>query len=177
MPAQPLDRRRGQRSQSMVEFALIAPLMVSLYLGCVEISDGVSAQRKVTLIASTVANLAAQSTTLSTTDVSNILDASTAIIYPYSSSTLKMTVSCIAIDANKNATVKWSVTRNGTALSGSVTLPTALQVANSQLVYSQVSYGYRPAVGYTITGTLTLSEQMYMMPRITAPTYNTTACT
>jgi len=168
---------RDTRGVSAVEFALIAPLMVSLYLGCVEISDGVSAQRKVTLIASTVANLTAQSTTLSTTDVSNILDASTAIIYPYSSSTLKMTVSCIAIDANKNATVKWSVTRNGTALSGSVTLPTALQVANTQLVYSQVSYGYRPAVGYTITGTLNLSEQMYMMPRITAPTYNTTACT
>jgi Flp pilus assembly protein TadG len=95
---------------SAVEFGLIAPLMVSLYLGCVEISDGVSAQRKVTLVASTIANLTAQSTTLSTTDVSNILDASTAIIYPYSSSTLKMTISGIAIDANKNATVKWSVT-------------------------------------------------------------------
>jgi Flp pilus assembly protein TadG len=168
---------RDTRGVSAVEFALIAPLMVSLYLGCVEISDGVSAQRKVTLIASTVANLTAQSTTLVTTDVSNILDASTAIIYPYSSSTLRMTVSCIAIDANKNATVKWSVTRNGSALSGSVTIPSALQVANSQLVYAQVSYGYRPAVGYTITGTLTLSETMYMMPRITAPTYNATKCT
>ncbi len=168
---------RDTRGVSAVEFALIAPLMVSLYLGCVEISDGVSAQRKVTLIASTLANLTAQSTSLSTSDVSNILDASTAIIYPYSSSTLKMTISCIAVDANKNATVKWSVTRNGTALSGSVTLPTALQVANTQLVYSQASYGYKPAIGYTITGTLTLSEQMYMMPRITAPTYNTTACT
>jgi Flp pilus assembly protein TadG len=168
---------RDTRGVSAVEFALIAPLMVSLYLGCVEISDGVSAQRKVTLIASTIANLGAQSATLTTTDVSNILDASTAIIYPYSSSTLKMTISCIAIDANKNATVKWSVTRNGTALSGSVTMPSALQVANSQFVYAQVSYGYKPAIGYTITGTLTLSETMYMMPRITAPTYNSTACT
>jgi hypothetical protein len=88
-----------------------------------------------------------------------------------------MTVSCISIDANKNATVKWSVTRNGSALSGSVTLPSALQVASTQFVYAQVSYGYKPTIGYTITGTLTLSEQMYMMPRITAPTYNSTACT
>ena len=168
---------RDDRGVSAVEFALIAPLMISLYLGCVEISDGVSAQRKVTLIASTIANLTAQSTSLATSDVSGILNASTAIIYPYGSSTLKMTVSCIAIDANKNATVKWSVTRNGTALSGSATLPSALQVANTQLVYAQVSYGYKPVIGYTITGTMTLSEQMYMMPRITAPTYNSTACT
>jgi Flp pilus assembly protein TadG len=67
--------------------------MVSFYLGCVEISDGVSAQRKVTLIASTPANLTSQSTNLSSTDMSNVLDASTAIIYPYSSSALKMTIS------------------------------------------------------------------------------------
>ena len=31
--------------------------------------------------------------------------------------------------------------------------------------------------GYTITGTLTLSDKMYMSPRITAPTYGTTTCT
>jgi len=168
---------RDKRGVSAVEFALIAPLLVSLYLGCVEISDGVSADRKVTLVASTVANLIAQSTSISSSDMSNILDASSAIKSPYASSNLKITVSCISIDANKNATVKWSVTRNGTAQSGTVSIPTDLQVASSQLVYAQVSYGYKPTIGYTITGTLTLSESMYMMPRITAPTYNSTTCT
>ena len=168
---------RDKRGVSAVEFALIAPLLVGLYLGCVEISDGVAADRKVTLVASTVANLVAQSTTLSTTDMSNVLDASSAIIAPYSSSTLKITVSCLAIDANKNVSVKWSATRNGTVLSGSVSIPSDLQIANTQLVYAQASYDYRPVIGYTITGTLTLSEKMYMTPRITAPTYGTTACT
>src|SRR3954462_7349459 len=107
---------QDKRGVSAVEFALIAPLLVSLYLGCVEISDGVSADRKVTLVASTVANLVAQSTSISSSDMSNILDASSAIIAPYSSGNLKITVSCISIDANKNASVKWSATRNGTAL-------------------------------------------------------------
>jgi Flp pilus assembly protein TadG len=166
-----------KRGVSAVEFALIAPLLVSLYLGCVEISDGVSADRKVTLVASTVANLVAQSTTISSSDMSNILDASSAIIAPYSSANLKITVSCISIDANKAATVKWSATRNGTALSGTVSIPTDLQVANTQLVYAQASYAYTPVIGYTITGTLNMSEKMYMMPRITAPAYNSIACT
>lgn len=168
---------RDKRGVSAVEFALIAPLLVSLYLGCVEISDGVSADRKVTLVSSTVANLVAQSTTISSSDMSNILDASSAIIAPYSSSNLKITVSCISIDSNRNATVKWSATRNGTALSGAVSIPTDLQVANTQLIYAQASYAYTPVIGYTITGTLNMSEKMYMMPRITAPTYGTTACT
>jgi hypothetical protein len=29
-----------------------------------------------------------------------------------------------------------------------------------------------PLIGYTITGTLTLSDQMFMSPRISAPTHN-----
>ena len=45
-------------------------------------------------------------------------------------------------------------------------------VANTQLLFSQVSYAYKPIVGYTITGTLNLTDEMYMAPRISAPTYN-----
>ena len=169
---------RDKRGVSAVEFALIAPVMIGLYFGSVEISDGVAADRKVSLIAAALANLSAQVSMIKDqAAMDNILDASSAIISPYPASNLTMTLSCIKIDANKNATVKWSTTRGGTALSGTPTLPSALQVANTQLLFAQVSYAYTPAVGYTITGTLTLSDQMYMAPRITAPTFNGTTCT
>lgn len=167
---------RDKRGVSAVEFALLAPLMIGLYLGCAEISDGVAADRKVSLTAAALANLAAQTTSMTAADMTNILDASSAIISPYSAANLKITLSCISIDANKNATVKWSVTRGGTALSGAATLPSALAIASTQLVFAQVSYAYTPTVGYTITGTLTLSDQMYMSPRISAPAYAGTAC-
>jgi len=169
---------RDRRGVSAVEFALIAPVMIGLYFGCVEISDGVAADRKVSLIAAALANLSAQVSLIKDqTAMDNILDASSAIISPYSASNLAMTLSCIKIDANKNATVKWSVTRGGTALSGTPTLPSALQVANTQLLFAQVSYTYTPIVGYTITGPLKLSDQMYMAPRISAPTFGTITCT
>jgi Flp pilus assembly protein TadG len=167
---------RDRRGVSAVEFALVAPLMIALYFGCVEISDGVAVDRKVSLTSATLANLVAQSTSLTTTDMNNILDASTAIIQPYSSSNLKMSVYCLSIDANKNVTTKWTATRNG-GTGMAVSVPTDLKVASTQLVLAQVSYAYKPIVGYTITGTLTLSDQMFMMPRITAPTYGSTACT
>ena len=169
---------RDARGVSAVEFALLLPMMIALYLGGVEISSGVSIQRKVTLTAGTVANLTAQSTTLVTADVSNILNASTSILSPYSTTDATATVSCIAIDSTGRAKVSWSVTKGGTArTAGSVvTIPTALAVPSTQLIFSEVSYPYRPIVGYTITGTLTLADKMYMSPRITAPTYNGTAC-
>lgn len=171
---------RDRRGVSAVEFALLAPMMIGLYLGCVEISDGVAADRKVSLTAAALANLAAQVTTgtISTSDMSNILDASSAIIAPYASSKLKISLSCINIDSTGNATVKWNVTRNGgSAKSGNITIPATLAVPSSQLLFAEVTYDYTPIVGYTITGTISLSDKMYMSPRQTAPTYGTTTCT
>ena len=169
--------KRDERAVSAVEFALLAPLMIGLYLGGVEVSEGISVDRKVTLAAGAVANLAAQSATLSTADMTNVLDATTTIMAPYSATPLKITVSCISIDANKVATVKWSVTRNGTINSGSITLPAALQVANTQLLFGEVSYTYTPTVGRVIKDSINLSDKMYMAPRISAPKYNDAACT
>ena len=176
---------RDRRGVSAVEFAFIAPVMIGLYFGCAEISDGVAADRKVSLIAGALANLAAETNppTISAAEMTNILDASGAIIVPYQASLLKMTLSCLKIDATTGvATVQWSETRNGTARAkGSVySFPgtaTALAVKGTWLLFAEVSYDYTPAVGYTITGTLTLSDHMYMSPRITAPTYGVTTCT
>jgi Flp pilus assembly protein TadG len=168
---------RDRRGVSAVEFAFVAPLLITLYLGCVEISDGVSADRKVSLTAAALANLSAQVTTISSGDMTNILDASSAIVAPYSAGNLTIVVSCLSIDASKNATVKWSATRNGTARAVGSTytfdasaLP--LDIADSQLILAEVTYAYTPIVGYTITGTLNLSDHMFMSPRISAPTYN-----
>lgn len=171
-------RRFGgdRRGVSAVEFALLAPVMIALYLGLVEISDGIGVDRKVSLTAAALANLTAQATAITSGEMENILDASSAIVAPYSASHLKLTVSCLDIDANKNVTVKWSKTRDGTALSGSVTIPDDLKVAGTQLILAKASYDYTPVIGYTITGTLTLSDRMYMGPRITAPSYDGTAC-
>ena len=172
---------RDPRGVTAVEFAMVAPLMIALYFGCVEVSVGVAAQRKVSLTSATLANLTAQVTSISQSEMTDILSASSAIIAPYSASNLSMTVSCLNIDSDKNVTVKWSVASGGATVLTSATVPSALLVADTQLIYSEASYAYTPAVGYTITGTLNLKDRMYMSPRISAPSYNdgttTNACT
>jgi Flp pilus assembly protein TadG len=171
----PLARLIGdRRGVSAVEFALVAPLMVTLYLGVVEISDAVAIQRKVTLTAAALANLPAQVTTISSSDMTNILNAASAIIVPYAAGNLSMSVSCLSFDANKNMTVKWTALKNAQA--PSINVDSALKVASSQLIYAEVSYAYTPIVGHALTGNLTIKDHMYMSPRISAPTYNSTAC-
>ena len=77
---------RDRRGVSAVEFALVAPIMICLYFGCVEVSDAVAGDRKVSLTAAALAILSAQVTTISTSDMTNILNASSCIIQPYDAS-------------------------------------------------------------------------------------------
>ena len=158
----------AQDGVSAVEFAMLLPLMLTLYLGTVEVSQGVGIDRKVTLTSRTVADLASQVTSIASSDMQNILNASSAVIAPYDPGKLKVTVSEVNIDNNGDATIAWSCTLGGTAhaIGSSATVPSALKVANTSLIWGEASYIYKPAIGYVVTGTLNLSDQIYMRPRV-----------
>jgi Flp pilus assembly protein TadG len=161
-------RFSGDRSgMSAVEFAMLLPLMVTLYLGSVEISQGISVNRKVTLTARALADLTSQPTKITNADMTNILNAAAAVMNPFPNGPLKATVTQISIDATGKATVVWSDTLNGTARTAGqvISLPAALAVPNTSLIFGEVQYNYKPTIGYVVTGTLTLKDQMYMRPR------------
>jgi Flp pilus assembly protein TadG len=168
--------RRDQKGVSAVEFAMLLPLMVTLYLGAVEISQGVAIHRKVTLTARTVADLASQVTSINNASMSNMLKAAEAVIAPFDKNQLKVTVTAVTIDANGIAKVAWSDALNGTprAVNSTVSLPTALNVANSQLIWSEVHFNYLPTIGYVVTGALNLFDQLYMRPRLSETVARTT---
>jgi Flp pilus assembly protein TadG len=155
------------RGISAVEFAMLMPVMLTLLLGSVEASQGIAADRKVELTAHTLADLASQYTAINNAEMSNILNAGSAVIAPYPVAPLKEVVSEIAIDSNGNATVVWSDTLNGTALTvgQSLSVPSSLATPNSYLILAQVQYGYDPTYGYVLTGTVNLTDQSYVRPR------------
>jgi Flp pilus assembly protein TadG len=159
---------RDKRGISAVEFAMLLPLMVTLYLGCVETSTGIAIDRKVTLVARSLGDLVAQATTITNDEMTNILNASAAVVQPYQDSSLRITVSSVAIDAGGVAKIAWSETKNGTALTvgTTVTLPAALNTASTSLIWAQAQYTYTPTIGYVITGPMNLTDQIYMRPRL-----------
>ena len=159
---------RDERGVSAVEFALLLPLMMTLYLGGVEVSQGLTIDRKVTLVARTVADLTAQNPSITNAKMTDILNASTAVLLPYSTTVVKVTVSQVTIDDKGKATIAWSDSKNGTARStgSTITLPAALNIPSSSLIWGEVSYEYKPVIGYVITGSMNLTDQIYMRPRL-----------
>jgi Flp pilus assembly protein TadG len=158
------DRRGG----AAVEFAFILPVMLILYLGSVEVCQMISVYRLVNLTTSTVTNLVAQYTTISASQVMpDILHASVQVLYPNPSSNAAVVVSCITIDANRNATIAWSQTLNGTArtVGQAVTVPAALDIANTTVVLGETTYSYTPPLDFLNFGPFSLYSSIYMLPR------------
>jgi Flp pilus assembly protein TadG len=159
-----------------VEFAMILPIMLVLFFGTVEMSNGVAVYRKVTLMAHTLSDLTSQSVEVqSTTDLPNFFAASTGVMMPFSAASISQTITEIWVNPSGQARVQWS---NGSVpLTPATTfpnLPANLAVPNSYVIFSQVSYVYTPAVGYVMSKAgVTLSDFAYTRPRqFTCVLYN-----
>jgi Flp pilus assembly protein TadG len=159
--------KRGEHGLAAVEFAAILPFMLVAYLGSYEVGDGVAIDRKVAITARSVADLASRYTNINNAAMSDILNGSASVIAPFAPANLTVTVSQVAVDAQGHATISWSDTLNGTARSvgQAVTLPGTLNTPNTSLVWGEVTYAYKPTLGYVLTGTWNMSNQMFMAPR------------
>jgi Flp pilus assembly protein TadG len=157
-----------RRGVAAVEFAIIVPFMLALYIGGVELGDGMAIQVKVTDTAHIVADITTQNTSINNATMLNILNASTATIAPYSSSNIIVTISEVSTNSSGVATVTWSDSFNGAArtIGQPMTLPTSLAgQANISLILGEVAYTYTPNLGGSITGTVSISDSYYLFPR------------
>jgi len=168
--------KRDEHGASAVEFAMILPLLVTAYLGCVEVTQGLSIDRKLSQATWSVADLVAQKRDanasgkieLSAAEMTEIMNAAKAVIYPYPTKDLKIVVSSVKIDPQNVTKVDWSCQLNGTARSKgqTVTLPPAMQVAGTSVIWAEGSYAYKPTVGYMVTGTVNLKDQTFARSRV-----------
>jgi Flp pilus assembly protein TadG len=170
-----------QDGVSAVEFAMLLPLMITLYLGSIEITQAVSADRKMTLVAGTIGDLVSQASCVTTSDVTSIFDAGKAVLYPFDTSVMKAVVTSVTIDSNQVATVAWSKALNGgTVRSGTVTdsVPSALRSTAGSVIWAEAYYTYTPTIGKVIAPTgISLSEKIFLKPRLsTSVTLASSSC-
>lgn len=167
---------RAKRGVAAVEFAFVAPIMIVLFIGTLELSNSISTSRKLSRLSSTLADLITQGQRLTTSDVDAIMDVSSKIMYPYEDQ-VKMIITGIQI-SNNQAKVVWSRARNATAYSvgQSYTVPTKIRTNDTFLVAAKVSTTYKPTVGWVhfkaptgITFTsdpIEMNEEIFLRPRV-----------
>ena len=149
-----------QRAEGVaaVEFALIVPIMVMLFMGAVEMSQAVTVNRRVTQVGSTAGDLVARyNGNISSTDIEDIMKVSAFLLAPYSPNKLKVDISVIASTAVSatDTKQKWKCSYDS-AVSTSVTctcpnsaftLPsTGMLTTSDSVVVANVTYGYTPTL-------------------------------
>src|SRR5580704_9373645 len=99
---------RDRDGVSAVEFAIILPFMLTLYLGGVELGDGLAIKFKTTLAARTVTDLASQYVSINGTSMQNILGAASTVLQPYSTSGVVVTLTELTVNSSGKGVVQWS---------------------------------------------------------------------
>ena len=161
---------RDRDGVSAVEFALVLPFMLTLYLGGIELGDGLAIKFRATLAARTVTDLASQYVSINGPSMTSILGASSSVVTPYSASGMVVTLSELTVNAAGKGVVQWSCSLNGTAhtVNAQLTMPANLQTSGITLLYGEVTYPYTPSMGYAITGTININQTMYFYPRLSS---------
>lgn len=158
---------RDCRGVSALEFALIAPVMILLYLGAVDLSLALSVDRKVTSAASALADLVAQDDVITDDEMTDILNASAVIVAPFDPAPLQVRVSSVMMDSDGDVEVQWSDARGRTpyAEGDTVTMPSGVLQPNRSIILVEVAYRHDTLFSELGVGRFNIDESFYLRPR------------
>ena len=155
-----------------VEFALILPVMLLLYVGTVEGGALISMDRRVQTIAGAVGDLVSRSNVnLAACDLKDYFQAAAGIMAPYTSDPVQQVVSSVKVSADgTTATIDWSQpSGGGTARKKGDPYPLPQAMRNisrdAYVIVSEASYSYTPITGLVYNQPIQLRRENFYLPR------------
>lgn len=168
--------RVAEAGTAAVEFALILPIMLLVYIGSVEASAVISMDRRVQSVAGTLGDLVARAdTNISAATLTDYFRAAGGIMTPYPADGLGQVVTQLEVDDDGTATVVWSRQYvEGTYGVGTDYLPgdtyelaEAMQTiaAGNFLIVAEATNTYLPMYGFAFDQPIRLYRENFFMPR------------
>jgi Flp pilus assembly protein TadG len=156
-----------------VEFALIAPLLLMLYITAFEITMGLSMAKRVTRSASSIADLVTQRTSVDKTVLGTMQDVAKSLFAPYAATNLHIKITGISMTSG-SPQVAWSWDETNAvpyAVGSAVDVPTEMQSTDSFLVRSEVSVSHKllmfmPGLMPTSLQEITIARQNFYRQRL-----------
>jgi len=164
---------------SAIEFALIAPIMATIYFGCIELSMMMTLDRKVTSATATLGDLTARATNITNDNLSDIFEATRMLMQPNDMAKANMRITSIINDPNDSdgddtngieMRVLWSDSC-GTTLSEYATddilndVPPDLVPVGETLILAEIEYPYKSPIEFFFAGEKQLTDKFYLRPR------------
>lgn len=168
--------RRDRKGVSAVEFALIAPVLVCFYFGCIELSTMMITDRKVTSTAAAVGDLVARVPSLDTAEMNNIFNSTVINMAPNEFADTRIRVTSVELDTDgvttivgwSRSTTNWSAHTAG----ATITVPAGIVPTDGSVILTEVEFDYSSITGFydANTGFLfdvsrTMSDNYFARPR------------
>lgn len=178
--------RRAERGVAAIEFALILPTMLLLYIGMTQVTFALNVDRKVTVLSRTVADLVGRAASLSTSEMEDVVDAALTVLAPFDAANVEIVLSSAMVLENAagelQAQVCWSYANaHGTVRSAgqTVSVPPGYDTAGTSFILAEVSKPFRPVITIeSIFTTITLSDvSAWPVRNATQVVYNNQRCT
>jgi hypothetical protein len=161
---------RNREGVAAVEFALLLPFLLVLYAGSVEISELITADRRVNTISGAVGDLVARSADQITEgELADYVSLAEAIIRPFPLDDLRQVITCVFIEEDGDTTVIWSSGFNeGIPYDDGAPYP-GLAAGTSEMnaiargeyvIVSEASYSYTPVFGFRMNEALQLTQDL-----------------
>lgn len=183
LPRLPRGLGRDAAGTVSVEFALLLPVLLTMFFGCYEASNLVLAELKLSDATQTVADLVAQTKlgyVLQSSDFSNFDSAATEVMTPLPGAKLKLAYASITYSSGK-AVIDWHKEVNGAAPIVATSVPANLGLNGTQdsVIVIAAQYAYTSPISYVLQANYTLNETSYNRPRYVAciPSYLNTNST
>jgi Flp pilus assembly protein TadG len=174
---------RNRRGLAAVEFALILPVMLMLFLGTVELSLALTARADVSNLTSTTADLVAQETGVTVADLQSVFAAANAILYPYAPNAAQITLTSVVYTTTSAnpliGKVAWSRPSGTGGLTHSIganfTVPAGIFIAptasnpnpptTQSVIVSEVTYTYASPITKFLPVSSVWQDIFYSKPR------------
>ena len=162
--------RRDIAGVSAVEFAIIAPVLITMYFGTIQITMALIADRKLSQTATTLGDLVTQDEYVTDTELAQILGAADAVMEPFPTNTLNLRISSVRMDENGDLFIDWSeVTGNYVAYSKGLEptgIPDGLMTEGESIIWVEATYDYTAPLGPSAKfGKFELQDNVYLRPR------------
>lgn len=155
-----------------IEFAILFPILVMLYIGAFEITIGLSISKRASRAAGTITDIVTQQKSVTKSWLADMPSVANAVFVPYGSTDLTVKVTGIALDGTATPKVAWSWAQDGSrpyAVNSAATVPTEMKKANTFLVRTELSIPYKlflfaPNL-VPNNSTITISRSYFYLPR------------
>jgi Flp pilus assembly pilin Flp len=155
---------------SAVEFAIIAPFLVMLYFGTVQLTLALTADRKLSQTATTIGDLVTQDEYVTDAELTTILAAADAVMAPYPADTLNLRISSVRMDLDGDIYIDWSEATGTYSPHPEgmepTEIPDGLMAEEESIIWVEAKYDYVTPFGEDVWfGKFELRDNVYLRPR------------